>query len=346
MKKDSIYDLTIENWGSWLKSNDEPAYRAKQIFDWLYVKRVYSIDEMTNLSKDFRKKLADHFILKSLKVSEKHVSKDGTTKYLFKLVDDEAIESVIMKHDYGNSICVSTQAGCKMGCTFCASTIGGFRRNLTAGEIVSQVLDAQKILDKSDEKINSIVIMGSGEPFDNYEETIKFIKIVNDNCGLNIGQRHITVSTSGIVPKIYEFADFNSQVVLAVSLHASNNVLRTEIMPVNKKYPIEELLEACEYYITVTKRRITFEYALMDGVNDKQKDAIELANLLRGFKCHVNLIPVNYVIERKFVRTPNKTINDFKKILEDRKINVTIRKEYGGEIEAACGQLRAKHIDN
>lgn len=345
MIKRSIYDFTMENWCDWLKANNEPSYRSKQIFDWLYVKRVNSIDEMTNLSKGFRKKLTDNFVIQTLSTAEKHISKDGTKKYLFKLTDEEAIETVLMKHEYGNSICVSTQAGCKMGCTFCASTIGGFIRNLTAGEIVAQVIEIQKKLAKTKEKLDSIVIMGSGEPFDNYEEIIKFIKIINDNNGLNIGQRHITVSTSGIVPKIYEFADFGSQVVLAISLHAANDNLRTKIMPINKKYPLTELFKACEYYVVNTKRRITFEYALMSGVNDSEKDAIELAKLLKGMKCHVNLIPVNNVIERDFVRTSSKVIDNFKKILEEFKINTTIRKEYGGEIEAACGQLRAKHID-
>lgn len=340
----NIYDLTLEEWQAWLRENYEPVYRGKQIFDWLYVKRVNSLDEMTNLSKALREKLTNSFELETLHTLTQHKSADGTIKFLFQLKDGHAIETVIMKHDYGNSVCVTTQVGCRMGCTFCASTLGGVTRDLSPGEIVAQVVEAQKILDKDNERVSSVVVMGTGEPFDNYDATIQFIKIINDDNGLNIGQRHITVSTSGIVPNIYKFADLKWQVGLAISLHAPTDPLRTSLMPINKKYSLEELIVACHYYVNTTNRRITFEYALMGKVNDQEKHAEQLAQLIKDIKCHVNLIPVNYVPERSFVRTPKEQIFNFKRVLEKYQINVTIRREQGGDIEAACGQLRAKHM--
>lgn len=340
----NIYDLTLEEWQAWLKENNEPVYRGKQIFDWLYVKRVNSLEEMTNLSKALREKLTNSFELETLHTLTQHKSADGTIKFLFQLKDGHAIETVIMKHDYGNSVCVTTQVGCRMGCTFCASTLGGVARDLSPGEIVAQVVEAQKILDKDNERVSSVVVMGTGEPFDNYDATIQFIKIINEDNGLNIGQRHITVSTSGIVPNIYKFADLKWQVGLAISLHAPTGPLRTSLMPINKKYSLEELIVACHYYVNTTNRRITFEYALMGKVNDQEKHAEQLAQLIKDIKCHVNLIPVNYVPERSFVRTPKEQIFNFKRVLEKYQINVTIRREQGGDIEAACGQLRAKHM--
>lgn len=319
MEKTNIYDLTFEEWENWLKENQEPAYRAKQIFDWLYVKRVDSIEQMTNLSKTLRQKLEDQFEFQALHTLNQHTSQDGTVKFLFQLYDGHAIETVIMRHDYGNSVCVTTQVGCKMGCTFCASTLGGVARNLTPGEIVAQVVESQKILDKEEGRVSSIVVMGSGEPFDNYEPTIQFIRIVNDNRGLNIGQRHITVSTSGIIPRIYDFANLKWQVGFAVSLHAPNDELRTRLMPINRKYPLKKLMEACHYYVNTTNRRITFEYALMGNVNDQDEHAEELANLIKDLKCHVNLIPVNHVPERDYVRTPRNQIFNFKKSLKNIK---------------------------
>ena len=345
MQKQNIYDLTIEEWKTWLKNHQEQAYRATQIYQWLYVKRVDSIDEMKNLPHSLREKLQDGFEFQALHTLTEHQSADGTVKFLFQLHDGHAIETVIMKHNYGNSVCVTTQVGCRMGCTFCASTLGGVARNLTPGEIVAQVVESQKVLDRTGQRVSSIVIMGSGEPFDNYEPTIQFIKIVNDEQGLKIGQRHITVSTSGIVPRIYDFANLKWQVGFAVSLHAPNDELRTRLMPINKKYPLKELMESCRYYTETTSRRITFEYALMGNVNDQDGHARELAKLIQGMKCHVNLIPVNHVPERDYVRTPKNQIFRFKKILEESNINVTIRREQGGDIEAACGQLRAKHMD-
>ena len=344
MDKKNIYDFTLAEWTSWLKENNEPVYRAKQIFDWLYVKRVTAVEEMTNLAKNLRSKIEETFEFQALHSLTHHTAKDGTIKFLFQLQDGHTIETVIMQHEYGNSVCVTTQVGCRMGCTFCASTIGGLARNLTAGEIVAQVVESQRLLDKQDKRVSSIVVMGSGEPFENFDETIKFIKIANDDNGLNIGQRHITVSTSGIVPNILKFADLNWQVGLAISLHAPNNKLRTELMPINKKYPLHELIKACHYYVNKTTRRITFEYALMGNVNDQDSYAEELASLIKDLKCHVNLIPVNYVPERKIARTSRNQIFNFKRILDKHGINVTIRREQGGDIEAACGQLRAKHI--
>ncbi len=343
MTKESIYDYTIEQWNNWLAENNEPLFRAKQIFDWLYVKRVKSFKEMTNLSIELRKKLDEDFNFQTFSLVDSLSSTD-TVKFLYKLEDDQVIETVILKHDYGNSICVSTQVGCKMGCTFCASSIGGLRRNLSSGEIVLQVLQSQRFLDKKNEKINSIVIMGTGEPFDNYDETIKFINIINNRNGLNIGQRHITLSTSGIVPYIYKFADLNNQIVLAISLHAPNNNLRSKIMPINKKYPLEDLMDACYYYVDKTNRRITFEYALIKDLNDSEENAIELGELLGNIKCHVNLIPMNQVLENEYLPSSNNKLFLFKKVLENLNINTTIRRERGKEIDAACGQLRAKYI--
>lgn len=344
--KPLIYDLTFEELQQWMKDNDEPSFRADQLMDWLYVKRAASFEEMTNLSKGLRQKLTDHFSMSFLNEITRFESKDGTVKYLLELHDKHAIETVIMKHEYGNSICVTTQVGCQIGCTFCASTLGGLKRNLTAGEIVLQVVQTQRDMDKEGKRIDSIVIMGIGEPFENYEAMLAFLKTMVHPKGLNIGQRHITVSTSGIVPNIYRFADEGLQIKLAISLHAANQQLRSKLMPVNKKYPLSDLMQACRYYIETTGRRITFEYALIGGRNDQAEHAEELADLLKGMLCHVNLIPVNHVPERKYVRTPKKDIFQFYRILKEKGINTTIRREQGHDIEAACGQLRAKHMES
>jgi 23S rRNA (adenine2503-C2)-methyltransferase len=345
--KPFVYDLTLEEWQAWIKENDESSFRAGQIFDWLYVKRVLSFEEMSNLPKGLRDKLAAQFEFVTLSEIAKYESKDGTVKFLFELSDKNAIETVIMKHSYGNSICVTTQVGCRVGCTFCASTLGGLKRDLNPGEIVAQVVIAQKMLDATQERISSIVIMGIGEPFENYEATMNFLRIMIHPKGLNIGQRHITVSTSGIVPNIYKFADENLQVNLAISIHAPNDKLRSKLMPVNRRFPFADLVEACQYYIAKTGRRITFEYALMGEVNDQPEHAEELAQVLKDMPLsHVNLIPVNFVAERDFKRTPRDDIFTFQRILERNKINATIRREQGSDIAAACGQLRAKHMDN
>lgn len=344
--KPFIYDYTLEQLQDWMKENGEPAFRGGQLFDWLYVKRVTSFEEMTNLPKPLRDKLFNEFQFVTLNEITRFESKDGTVKFLFGLHDNHAIETVIMRHSYGNSICVTTQVGCRIGCTFCASTLGGLKRNLTAGEITAQVVVAQQMLDATNERVSSIVIMGSGEPFENYDATMTFLRTMIHEKGLNIGQRHITVSTSGIVPSMYKFAEENTQINLAISIHAPNDALRSKLMPVNRRFPFEEVIEACRYYLAKTGRRITFEYALIGGVNDQNEHAEELASVLKDMLCHVNLIPVNHVPERRYVRTPRDQIFEFQRILERNNINATIRREQGHDIAAACGQLRAKHMES
>ncbi len=338
----SIYSLQFDELQQWLQENGEPKFRATQIFEWLYKKRVTEFDQMTNLSKDLREKMEQSFTLTTLKIAAQQTSTDGTVKFLFELYDGYTIETVVMRHDYGNSVCVTTQVGCRLGCTFCASTLGGLKRNLEAGEIVAQVLESQRVMDEVGERVSSVVVMGIGEPFDNYEELVPFLKTINHDKGLNIGARHITVSTSGVVPKIYQFADEKLQINFAISLHAPNTEIRSKLMPVNRAWPLPKLMDAIRYYIETTGRRITFEYGLFGGVNDQEEHAEELADLIEDIKCHVNLIPVNYVPERDYVRTPRDQIFAFEKTLKNRGVNVTIRREQGHDIDAACGQLRAK----
>ena len=340
--KESIYSLRPDELEQWLKEHGEKPFRAAQIYDWLYNKRVKTFEEMLNLSKGLREKLEANFVLTTLSTIVKQESKDGTIKFLFQLQDGYSIETVLMRHDYGNSICVTTQVGCRIGCTFCASTLGGLKRHLMAGEIVEQVVKVQQQLDETDERVSSIVIMGIGEPFDNYDAMMNFLKIVNNDKGLNIGARHITVSTSGIVPKIYEFADEGMQINFAVSLHAPNQEARQKLMPIARAYKLDELLEAVRYYTNKTGRRVTFEYGLMSGENDSVEVAEELSALIKNIKCHVNLIPINYVPERDYIRTSRSKIFEFEKTLKKNGINVTIRREQGADIAAACGQLRAQ----
>ena len=339
--KPSIYSLRLDELKEWLTENGEKAFRAAQVFEWLYEKRVKTYDEMTNLPKGLREKLEAEFVLTTLSTIVKQESKDGTIKFLFQLQDGYSIETVLMRHDYGNSICVTTQVGCRIGCTFCASTLGGLKRHLMAGEIVEQVVKVQQILDDTNERVSSIVIMGIGEPFDNYDAMMNFLKIVNHDKGLNIGARHITVSTSGIVPKIYEFADEGMQINFAVSLHAPNQEARQKLMPIARAYKLDELLEAVRYYTKKTGRRVTFEYGLMSDQNDSVEIAEELSALIKNIKCHVNLIPINYVPERDYIRTSKNKIFEFERTLKKNGINVTIRREQGADIAAACGQLRA-----
>jgi 23S rRNA (adenine2503-C2)-methyltransferase len=341
-QKPSIYTLQLHELKEWLKENNEKAFRAEQIFDWLYTKRVTSFEDMTNLSKGLRDILSANFSLTTLKTIIQQESADGTIKFLFELHDGYSIETVLMRHDYGNSVCVTTQVGCRIGCTFCASTLGGLKRNLEAGEIVAQVVKVQQALDETDERVSSVVIMGIGEPFDNYDSMLSFLKIINHDKGLNIGARHITVSTSGIIPKIYKFADENLQINFAISLHAPNTEIRSRLMPINRAYKLPDLMDSIRYYINKTGRRVSFEYGLFGGVNDQVEHAEELAKLIKNVKCHVNLIPVNYVPERDYVRTPKDQIFAFEKTLKNHGINVTIRREHGHDIDAACGQLRAK----
>ncbi|WP_078554764.1 23S rRNA (adenine(2503)-C(2))-methyltransferase RlmN [Bacillus alkalicellulosilyticus] len=341
-KKPSVYSLQYKELEDWLKENGEPKFRAKQIFEWLYSKRVKSIEEMTNLSKDLRQKLNDAFTLTTLKIVTQQTSSDGTVKFLFELHDGYSIETVVMRHEYGNSVCVTTQVGCRIGCTFCASTLGGLKRNLEAGEIVAQVLEAQRVMDEEDQRVSSVVVMGIGEPFDNYDALMSFLRTINHDQGLNIGARHITVSTSGIVPYIYKFADEGLQINFAISLHAPTTEIRSKLMPINRAYPLPKLMESIQYYTEKTGRRITFEYGLFGGVNDQDEHAQLLAELIKNIKCHVNLIPVNYVLERDYQRTPREQIFQFERILKKNGINTTIRREQGHDIDAACGQLRAK----
>ncbi len=347
----NLRDLDITELGKFFKSIREPAFRAKQVFEWLS-KGVDSFAEMSNLPKSLREKLERAEEDGQLSIGHIHILKrqnsatDGTVKFLFGLEktpwDKEqiAVESVFMKYKYGNSICVSSQAGCRMGCAFCASTIGGLTRNLSAGEILMQVIGVQRA---TGEKINHIVIMGTGEPFDNYGNIVKFINLVHDQRGLGLSMRNITVSTCGLVPKIMDFAKDLPQVNLAVSLHAPNNEIRSSIMPINHRYPIEELMVKCRKYTEVTGRRITFEYALIAGKNDGLEQADELAGLLSGMLCHVNLIPLNEVSETGLSGSPKAQVNKFLARLESRKITATVRRELGSDIDAACGQLRLSH---
>ncbi|MCD8180502.1 MAG: 23S rRNA (adenine(2503)-C(2))-methyltransferase RlmN [Firmicutes bacterium] len=335
--KDFEYDELIQ----YLQSIGEKKFRAEQIFSWLH-KGAESYDEMTNISKATREKLERETYISALKIREKYVSSiDGTVKYLFELPDGNCIESVVMRYHHGLTICISSQVGCKMGCRFCASTIGGLYRNLTAGEILNQVIFAQKDIG---ERISNIVMMGIGEPLDNYDNVIKFLHNVNNEKGLNIGLRHISLSTCGVVPGIYRLADEMLPITLTISLHAPNDAVRNTIMPVNHKYNIEELLKACRTYVDKTKRRISFEYSLIHGVNDSMENAFELAELIRDLHGHVNLIPVNKVEERNFEKGSSADIRAFRDKLTSLGINATVRRELGADISASCGQLRKKVI--
>ncbi|MEE0945165.1 MAG: 23S rRNA (adenine(2503)-C(2))-methyltransferase RlmN [Clostridia bacterium] len=337
-----LKDLSYEELQELVTEIGEPKFRAKQIFAWL-LRGVTSFDEMTDISKKTREKLAEISFVSTLKIREKFVSKiDKTTKYLFELEDGNCIESVVMYYKHGISICISSQVGCRMGCAFCASTIGGLYRSLTAGEIINQVIFAQKDIG---ERISNIVMMGIGEPLDNYDNVIKFLHNVNNEAGLNIGYRHISLSTCGVVDRIYDLAKEKLPITLSVSLHAPNDEIRNSIMPINHKYNIEELIKACRDYIHTTTRRISFEYSLISGVNDSKENAKELARLLKGMLCHVNLIPVNKVKERGFEKGTKAQIEMFMNTLISLGINATIRRELGSDISASCGQLRKKIID-
>lgn len=319
-----------------------PKFRAKQIYDWIHKKCVTSFDDMTNISKDLIRTLNENFVILSCTIEKKLVSQyDNTVKYLYSLPDGEYLECVVMDYKYGHTICVSTQVGCKMGCVFCASGIGGFKRQLLPSEILSQIYTAQRDLGL---RISRIVLMGMGEPLDNFENVMKFLELVSDENGLNIGMRHISLSTSGIVPNIYELLERKPQLTLSVSLHAPNNQIRSQIMPVNNRWDINELLKACKTYADKTSRRISFEYAMIKGVNDTPECARELSQRLKGILCHVNLIPANEVAEKGHKRSDDNSINNFKSILEKNGLTVTIRRTLGSDINASCGQLRRKKI--
>lgn len=339
----NLLDLSLEELKIWMNENKEKEFRAKQVFDWIYNNK-WCFNDMANIPKALKEKLEQNFLVGIPKVIKEFKSKDKhTIKFLLEYNDGSLIETVVMKYNYGNSICVSTQVGCNMGCSFCASTIGGKIRNLTSGEILAQILLAQKYIG---ERISNIVLMGSGEPFDNFDNVMKFLELVNSKNGLNIGQRHITISTCGIVPKIKELADKKLQITLAISLHASNEETRKNIMPISKKYSIEDVIQACRYYIEKTNKRVTFEYALINNVNDSEKNAEDLANILKGLLSHVNLIPVNEVEENNFKRSSDNNIKRFSDLLTKYGIENTIRREMGTDINAACGQLRRDYIKN
>jgi len=336
-----IYDLTYEQLVEYLLEHNHKKFRAEQIWTWLYKQKVSQFDEMANLPSDLLDLLKANFSLKALELVLKHQSEDGTLKCLYSLNDGHLIESVLMKQHYGNSICVTTQVGCNIGCSFCASGLLKKQRDLTAGEIIAQIIETERI---QKERIAYVVVMGIGEPFDNYEELMKFLYTVNHPKGLAIGARHITVSTSGIVPKIKEYAHMGLQVNLAISLHAPNNEIRSKLMKINKRYPIEEVIDAIKYYLRVTKRRVTIEYILIDGLNDTEAVALELVKVLRGLNVYVNLIPYNEVIEAPYRRSKSEVMEHFYDTLKKNNIQVTLRKEQGHDINAACGQLRSQQL--
>ncbi|HIV18967.1 MAG TPA: 23S rRNA (adenine(2503)-C(2))-methyltransferase RlmN [Candidatus Merdivicinus intestinigallinarum] len=333
-----LKSMVLPEMEEYFRSLDLPRFRSKQVFSWLHEKRAASFDEMTNLPLSLRQQLAEQCTLTTLVIERKLVSQlDGTIKYLYRLPDGNHIESVLMRYEHGNSLCISSQVGCKMGCAFCASTKAGFVRNLTPSEILEQVYMAGR---DTGEKISNIVMMGIGEPLDNYENVLRFLELVSDPNGLNLSHRHISLSTCGVVDKIYDLADRDLQITLSISLHATTDSTRGEIMPINRRWGIKELLDACRYYTDKTHRRISYEYALIAGVNDSRKQAEELAALLKGMLCHINLIPVNYVREAGYEKSGKGQIYAFQKALNDRGMNATVRRTLGADINAACGQLR------
>lgn len=337
----NIKDYNLEELKQDLISIGEKPFRAEQIFKWIYQDNVTSFDEMTNLSLELREKLKQNYSLCIFNILRKQESSDGTIKYLFDVLDGNAIETVLMKYHHGYSLCVSTQIGCKMGCKFCASTGIAFARNLTSGEIVEELLAVER---DQNIKISNVVYMGIGEPLDNYDNVVNSIRIINNPKGINIGARHISVSTSGLVPNIYRLAEENIQCTLSISLHATNNEKRSSMMPVNNRYPIEELIKACKDYIAKTNRRISFEYALAKDNNDNLEDAKGLVKLLKGMLCHVNLIPINKIENGAFDKSSNENIIKFRDYLNEHGIVATIRRELGSDIDAACGQLRRKNL--
>jgi len=334
----NLYDYTVDELTDlYIKEYGQKKYRAVQTYRWLYKEKIDDVHKMTDLPFEFRQKIAEDFTIGTLKEQEVKLANDGTRKFLFSLADGAVIETVLMKYEFGNSVCVSTQVGCRMRCDFCASSKLSFERNLTSGEIVEQILYISR---KIGENISNVVFMGIGEPFDNYDNVMKAIRILNDPHGLEIGARHITVSTSGLVPQILKFADENIQCNLSISLHATTDKIRDKIMPVNKAYNIENLMKACRKYLEKTNRRITFEYALMYGVNDTMRDACQLVDLVRGMNCHINLISVNAIEGGIYRRVPVSATMAFRDALNNRGVTATIRRELGNDINASCGQLR------
>lgn len=340
----SLYDFNYDQMQEMALSKGWKKFRGHQIFQWLYRKRATSIEEMSDLSKDTRNVLQEEFIISPLTIKDLQVSSDGTTKFLFALADGSLIESVMMVFDYGNSVCVSSQVGCNMSCAFCASGLTKKKRDLTSGEMVAQVMYVQRYLDERNDRLSHIVVMGTGEPFDNYENVMNFLATVNHDRGLGIGARHITISTCGVVPRIYEFSQEHTQYNLAISLHAPNDELRNQLMPINHAYPLKELFAAIHTYCEENNRRLTFEYILLKGVNDSPQCAKQLANLTRGLNAYINLIPYNAVDEKGFQGVDHAHAMVFYDTLMKLGVRCTIRKEHGGDIDAACGQLRVKHL--
>lgn len=340
--KIDIKSLELSALTLYMKEMDEPSFRAKQVYEWIHKKMVTSFDDMTNLPLKLRERLKEECQFTVLKEITVRVSKiDGTRKYLFALPDGNIIETVLMQYKHGNSICISSQVGCRMGCRFCASTIDGLLRNLTPAEMLEQVYRIQTVLS---ERISHLVVMGAGEPMDNYKNLLTFIYILTDSNGLHISQRNITVSTCGLVPQIRALAEEKLAITLALSLHAPNDEIRKSLMPIANRYSLKEVLDSCRYYFEKTGRRVTFEYSLVSGVNDNEKEARKLIALLKNIKGHINLIPVNPIKERDYKQSTPQAVLDFKKLLEKNKINVTIRREMGRDIEGACGQLRRHYI--
>jgi 23S rRNA (adenine2503-C2)-methyltransferase len=338
--QESILNYNLEELVDLMKIEKVPSFRGKQIFEWIY-KGADRFEAMQNLPKSLREQLDEKYVIKNMEILEVMASKDGTRKYLMRLLDGNIIECVLMRYKHGNTICVSTQVGCRMKCSFCASTLHGLERNLTAGEMIGQILTVSKDIG---ERIGNVVLMGSGEPLDNYDAVLRFIKLMNHPKGLNIGMRSITLSTCGLVPKIKALMAEKLQITLAVSLHASVEEIRSQLMPVNKSYSIKELLAVCKQYADVTGRRVTFEYALIAGKNDSKQEAESLGLLLRNIHCHVNLIPINPVVETSFEATNQAQARIFQNVLKQYGVEATIRRELGADIDAACGQLRNKHI--
>ena len=344
MSKEDLKSLNYQELQEYTGKMGEKPFRARQLYQWMHEKLAENFQEMSNLPAAFRGRLEEETTLTVLRPVEVRTSAlDGTQKYLFELEDGNVIESVLMRYKHGNSVCISSQVGCRMGCRFCASTIGGRIRDLRPSEMLDQVYRIQKL---TGERVSNLVVMGTGEPLDNYENLVKFIRMLSDEHGLNISQRNITVSTCGIVPNIRRLADEELQITLALSLHASNQEKRKKLMPVANKYELEEVLEACRYYFEKTGRRLTFEYSLVGGVNDTLEDSQELTGLVRGLNCHINLIPVNPVKEREFVQPDHSVVQAFKNKLEKNGVNVTIRREMGRDIDGACGQLRRSYLNH
>ena len=336
-----IKSLTLSQLKEEMAALGEKPFRAKQLYEWMHVKLARDYGEMTNIPKSLIAKCRENYTYTSLKeVTVQTSAIDGTKKFLFELADGNLVESVWMQYHHGNSVCISSQVGCRMGCRFCASTLDGLERSLLPGEMLDQIYAISR---STGERVSNVVVMGTGEPMDNYDNLLQFIRMLSDENGLNISQRNITVSTCGIVPKIYEFADRNPQVTLAISLHSPNDTMRKELMPIANKYSMDELMKAAKYYTKTTGRRITFEYSLVKGVNDKKEHAEELISRVKGMNCHINLIPVNPIKERDFEQSTQNNVTAFKHILERQHIQVTVRREMGRDIQAACGQLRKSY---